>query len=149
MKAVLLSKVLDFVYWPDSAAGQRRLCVLGEDPFGDELEAAFAGRSDMTLERHAGELATVPARCDVVYISDSLARDYEALLEAAAERPVLTISDIPRFALNGGMINMALVNRRVRFRINQQELESAGIEVSYKLLRLADIVDADKEGSQG
>lgn len=149
LKAVLLSKLFDFVYWPESAAPERRtLCVIGDDPFGTELEAAFAARRNVTLRRSAS-LGSDTGSCDVLYISGSEQRGFAEVLAAVADRPVLTISDIPHFATNGGMINLALVNRRVRFRINQRALEVAGLEVSYKLLKLADVVETRPERSSG
>lgn len=141
VKAVLLSKIIGFVSWPEGNAGDatRSLCIAGRDPFGDALDAAFAGHPDIELRRLGTDSTKLPD-CDLVFISDSERRDYQQILVSLRQRPILTISDIPRFANHGGMINLALINRRVRFLINQQELERSGMRISYKLLKLADIV---------
>jgi len=142
IKALLLSKIVNFVSWPGETNAVRQLCVAGTDPFGAALDAAFAKSSQIELRRLDDPAQSVDA-CDLVYISPSEQRDYQQLLQSVADQPVLTVSDIPRFANNGGMINLALINRRVRFFINQQEIERSGMRVSYKLLRLADIVRTD------
>ena len=145
LKAVLLSKVIDFVYWPDGAGDRYQLCVVGADPFGEHLEAAFRERKNVSLRRlEPAQLDS--AACDVAYFSVSQQRNYVELVRAVGSAPVLTISDIPRFAASGGMINLDLVNRRVRFRINQREIEAAGLSVSYKLLQLADLVETEAAG---
>ncbi len=149
LKAVLLSKLFDFVYWPDTEdQPARTLCVAGDDPFGLELEGAFAARPAVTLRRLGGSAAE-SLDCDALFVSASEQHDYRAIIEGVEDRAVLTISDIPRFATNGGMINLALVNRRVRFKVNQSEVERAGIKLSYKLLQLADVVDRQAPRGRG
>ena len=145
VKAVLLSKLIDFVYWPQEERSRYELCVIGEDPFGEHLEAAFKDKDTVSLVRVRMDEASAGG-CDVAYISASQQRSYVELIRTMENMPVLTVSDIPRFAVNGGMINLDLVNRRVRFRINQEEIEKSGLSVSYKLLRLADLVQTESAG---
>ncbi len=61
-------------------------------------------------------------------------------LHALAATPVLTISDVPDFAAQGGMIGLKLRADRVRFDINQGASRRAGLVLSSQLLKLADEV---------
>ncbi len=78
--------------------------------------------------------------CHVLFISRSEKDRYPAVLAAIQGRSVLTVSEIDRFAHNGGMINLVVVQESVRFEINLQAAEQAGLQVSSKLSGLGTIV---------
>jgi hypothetical protein len=54
---------------------------------------------------------------------------------------VLTISQIRGFADAGGIIQLFRAGDRVRFRINHRVARDRGLELSARLLDLAEIVD--------
>jgi len=139
IKAAILSKLIDFVSWDDFNGEDIRYCVLGTDPFGNLLDDAFSEKSNISLVRVQNNIGQLED-CRVVFVSDSELRNYREILGQLASQSVLTISDISRFADNGGMINLTFANRRVRFRINQETAERVGINFNYQLLKLADIV---------
>jgi hypothetical protein len=59
-------------------------------------------------------------------------------------QPALTVADADRFIAYGGMIRLfARPDGRIGLRINNDAAKSAGLEVSAKLLRLAEIVSDD------
>jgi hypothetical protein len=51
--------------------------------------------------------------------------------------PVLTVSDVRGFANLGGIIEFRIIANKVRFDINVNAAESAGLIISSKLLSLA------------
>jgi hypothetical protein len=53
---------------------------------------------------------------------------------------VLTISDIPGFARDGGMICLVRTGNRLGFEIDPRAVAEAGLGVRAQLLDLADIV---------
>ncbi len=57
-------------------------------------------------------------------------------------RAVLTVSDFDLAAEHGVMIQFAMENNRVRLRINAESAHAAGLTISSKLLRPAEIVGA-------
>ncbi len=50
---------------------------------------------------------------------------------------VLTVSDMPQFSRQGGMVQFILDGSRVRFEINLASAERAGLTLSSELLKLA------------
>jgi hypothetical protein len=77
--------------------------------------------------------------CRIVFVSSNEAMAGAAL--AAAERtPILTVSDIPGFLKQGGMIEFVLDANRVRFEINLAAARAAGLNLSSELLRVATAV---------
>lgn len=59
------------------------------------------------------------------------------LLETAADKPLLTISNAPGFTESGGMIGLFVQADRVHFDINRELTQSVGLRVSSRLLALA------------
>jgi len=50
---------------------------------------------------------------------------------------VLTVGEHEHFLDQGGIMRLFLENNRVRFSVNQQSADRAGLQISSRLLRLA------------
>jgi hypothetical protein len=148
VKAAFLYKFASFVEWP-SESGNEPLCiaVVGQDPFGAALDQVVKGKSingrAFLIKRFKpGQDA---AGCHIVFISASERSRVPSVLDRLHGVSALTVSDIPGFCQAGGMINFELVDQKVRFEINPQAAERAGLKLSSKLLSVAKIV---REGKQ-
>ncbi len=64
----------------------------------------------------------------------------KGLLAHLKANPVLTVGDIENFTKAGGVIAFTLEDNRVRFAINVDAAQRAGLKISSKLLSLARIV---------
>ncbi len=148
IKAAFLYNFSSFISWPEKAPqqdGEFQLCVLGNDPFGEALET-LSGKSVHGLSmkiRRLGAGAKTDT-CQLVYISESETKHLARLLSKVRARPVLTVSDIDNFVKHGGIIRFKLVDNKVRFVINVDAAERAGLKISSKLLSLAIIVKEDQ-----
>lgn len=143
IKAAFLYNFARFVSWPDSDTGNNgfSICVLGTDPFG-ELVDSLAGKQVHNQElviRRLSEL-TPEDNCQLVYISSENMMDLDATLSLLRANPVLTVSDMDDFITRGGIIRFRLANNKVRFDINIDAANTAGLTISSKLLSLAHIV---------
>jgi hypothetical protein len=142
VKAAFLYNFTKFVEWPPSAfhddSSSLRLCVLGEDPFGDILEAVTEDAVDgRTLTVLRTDWMSDLAACQILFISRSERRKVTTILAAVRGAPVLTVADADGFLEKGGIINFILQGSKVRFEINQEVADQAGLKISSKLLRLA------------
>ncbi|MEO8035690.1 MAG: YfiR family protein, partial [Acidobacteriota bacterium] len=75
--------------------------------------------------------------CQIVFISISEERHLAQILRSLEGRSVVTVSDIDRFALRGGMIEFRMVGNRVRFDINRGPAVAARLTISSRLLGVA------------
>lgn len=140
LKALLLNRLMTFVTWPENIEmSNRYFCVAGSNPFGSALEIAFA-QSDIAIRYLENPEQSIEP-CIAMFIAESEIRNYREWLSLIDSQPILTVSDLPRFAENGGMINLTFENRRVRFRINNSEANLAKLNLSYQLLNLSVIVE--------
>lgn len=145
IKAAYLVTFGRFVEWPPRPARDESsfiVCVVGTDPFGRVLDTTLAGavirgRKVSTRRVAVGDSA---AGCHVVFVSASEERSVPTLVSSLRESGALTVSDMPKFAERGGMIQFVTAASRVRFEINLQSTREAGLMMSSELLRVASAV---------
>ena len=120
VKSAFLYNFSRFVTWPEATLQDRTefsLCVIGSDPFGTQLDTLIGKtvHSHTLVIRRLNSLAMVDD-CQLVYIAGDGAAD---------------------FIEQGGIIQFKLVQNKVRFRINMDAANTAGLSISSKLLSLA------------
>lgn len=142
VKAAYLYNFGKFVRWqPDRASSPESLeiCVLGKDPFGAVLDTTIAGESidgrKITVRRIARVQDAAP--CSILFISTSEASRLASILTAAQHLNVLTVSDLPHFVEQGGMIGFVLQEGRIRFDVNRTAAEQSHLVLSSELLKVA------------
>jgi hypothetical protein len=147
VKALFLYNFAKFVDWtPAMQTGSICVGILGDDPFGQEMDQAVAGKTVngksfvvKRLKRYEDAKA-----CQIVFVSGSEKKRVHAILDALGTCGVLTVGEMEGFAENGGMINFEIVDSKVRFEINIDAVERSGLKLSSKLLSMAKIVRGAK-----
>ncbi len=145
LKAALIYKLTRFVEWPgDALAGESfGICLLGRDDFGsalDALETREVRHKPIRIQRFV-QSESVDESCQILFVSKSKRPFLGNILRTLARQPILTISDLDRFAEKGGMIEFTRGRKRIGFRINLQRANSAGLKIAAPLLELATIVE--------
>ena len=140
LKAVFLLDFTKFIEWPPGSLGAPdapfNICVLGNNPFGDELDQIVNGEvvygRKILVQRIGREPA--PGSCQILFVGSA---DDGAGNLTEPGRGVLTVGEGVEFVHRGGMIAFVVENRRVRFEIDQAVAERAGLKLSSKLLAVA------------
>jgi uncharacterized protein DUF4154 len=151
VKAVFLFNFAQFVDWPPAAFADAQaplvIGVLGEDPFGNYLDEAVRGEKvgQRPLVVHRYQRVDDIGACHVLFISRSEAGQLEGIVAHLKDRSTLTVSDTDGSANRGVMIRFLNENNRIRLRINLQAVKVAGLTISSKLLRPAEIVNNEKD----
>jgi hypothetical protein len=145
VEAAFLYHFAKFVVWPADAFPQENspitIGILGEDPFGDELETTVRNKS---IDNHPFrivhlDMKSLPeaSRCQILFICPSEKRRLSEIFGAVKNTGVLTVGKLDRFTQSGGMINFFIEDKKVRFEINDEQARRAGLKISAKLLNLA------------
>jgi hypothetical protein len=142
LKAAFVSKFPEFTEWPPHALNARKtidICVARPSPFGGTLSefaaAEVIGGRPLQVREIAGP-TDVPS-CLVLFIPARSAGAQRDLLASAQKAPVLTVGESTAFIDQGGIINLRMVDGRVRFDVNVGAANRAGVRLSSQLLRLA------------
>jgi hypothetical protein len=142
LKAAVVSKFPEFVEWPTHALDQRRtidLCVARPNPFGRMLAQLIAGeslRGRAMVTREVSNGSDLES-CHLLFVPRGSNTDTRVLLSRADELHLLTVGESPRFLDDGGVINLNLIEGRIRFEVDMTAATRAGVRLSSQLLRLA------------
>jgi len=146
VKAVFLYNFSHFVDWPPQSFSSPNepfvIGILGSDPFGARLDEAVRGEHIdqhpllVRRFRNVGEIGD----CRILYIDRSKGGELTQILAALDHRTTLTVSELDGSSQRGVMIQFVTESNRIRLRINVESARAAGLTISSKLLRPAEIV---------
>jgi len=143
VKAAFLYNFAKFVEWPPSsfsdASAPLRICVFGQDPFGQELRDIVNDKTVNGRKLQVNQISDLQTArtCHILFIASSERAELKQALESLRGTGALTVGDTKGFIEHGGMINFVLENDRVRFQVNHKAAEEAGLKISSKLLNVA------------
>lgn len=145
VKAAFLYNFGQFVDWPDHAFPAKDsplvIAVLDPDPFDGGLDRAVAGKS---IAGHPVVVKHVPADsapppCHVLFVPSEDDDYAKGAIARVAQSPILTVGETDAFQEAGGAVRFYIEDGKVRFAIDPDATQRAGLKVSSKLLSLARI----------
>ena len=141
VKAAFLFNFGSYVEWPPDAlaANELTIGIVGADPIMRELRALLPGR---TIENRQVQVrALTPGsslqNVHILYIGSAEPEEIASLIDDAAHRPILIITDVPDGMQRGSMINFVIEDRRIRFEISRNAAERSRLKLSSRLLSVA------------
>lgn len=142
VKAAYLLNFARFVEWPAAVlppSAPLDIVIIGDDPFGGALEEVMRGKSanGHPIQLHHARWNDVLTPYEIVFICASEEPHLAQILQSLGHESALTVSDIDRFSLRGGVIEFRMVGNRVRFDINREPAIAARLIISSKLLSVA------------
>ncbi len=155
IKAAFLYNFLKFVEWPKSKTREEDkpiiIGIIGKDVF----QGAFENLKDKTIEgkkvvikQYKGiseldnssqkhpQIETI-RKSHMLFICPSEKNYMRIILESVKEQGILTVADTKGFLEAGGIINLMMEEKKVRFEINMIAAKQSGITIRSQLLRLA------------
>ena len=145
IKAVFLYNFARFVEWPASTLGNAEtpfvIGILGDDPFRSVIDQTVAGEKikghPIVIQRY--KTVHEIKHCHILYISAREATKLNEILFALKNKNVLTVSDMASFTATGGMIRFMTKDNKIRLQINPEAAKAADLNISSKLLNVAEI----------
>ena len=149
IKAVFLFNFAQFVEWPDHAFPEANtplvIGVLGENPFGSYLDETVRGEKikehPLVVQRY--RKAEDVKMCHILFINFAKADQLKSTLEILKPQHILTVGDAANFTNQGGIIGFFTENSKIRIKINLKLAKETDLNISSKLLRVAEIVDEE------
>jgi hypothetical protein len=143
LRCAYLFNFARFTTWPQdafpSATSPFTFAVLGDHELAVRLQGLLEGKR---IDSHPLAVVepTAPADCgsaQVVYVGAERRKSAGDILAACRGHAILTVSEIPSFLRQGGMVLIVPVDENLRFDINQSATAGSGLRVSSRLLQLA------------
>lgn len=157
LKAVLIEKFTRFIEWNDTLdnPGSKVDFTIGticDDDFSEVLTEIYAEIPIQNRRVGVIQLQTKDqiTSCDLVFFGRCICENCPSkriveFLNAALHKPILLIGEDHRLCEQGVHICLKKSGSRIRFDINAGAIRQSNLDVSYKLLRLADKVYMDEE----
>ena len=150
LKAVFLFNFAQFVEWPAGTfTGEQAplvIGILGSDPFrtalDDTVRNELVGQRPLMVQRYK-RVEDIDSY-HILFISKSEAGQLERVVDYLKNRSILTVSDIDNSARHGVMIRFLTEKKKIRLRINPGAAKAAGLTLSSKLLRPAEIITTEQ-----
>ena len=141
LKITYIQNFLSMVRWGDiGMPGELHLCTFPDSRLGSQILETLHHKTVAGQLVIGQSIATNNLQltgCHVMFIPESMAPYAPGLLARASTYPLLTISDMPSFVDQGGMIGFVIDQDKLRFEINQQAAARHNLRISAKLLELA------------
>lgn len=143
IKAAYLFNFAKFIQWPQGAFDDSKsplfIGVLGENPFGEELERTIREKTLNGRSLTVKECRTLAEakKCHVLFISSSEKMRLPGILNGLSGTHVLTVGEMDHFVESGGMISFFRETNKIRFEIKDEAAKKAGLKIDSKLLGLA------------
>ena len=146
VKGAYLYKFGAFIDWPQSAFPTPDspfiIGILGNDPFGPSLDEVVQNQTvngrPIVISRY--KRVEQARAAHVLYISPTETENLAQILASLRDTNVLTVSDQSKDAK--GIINFILQENKIRFAIDPEAANRAGLKVSSKLLSVAKVSDS-------
>lgn len=151
VKAAFLYNFARFVEWTPKAFHDVNspfaFCVLGEDPFGPDLERTISGKTVNAREIVVRRLKGIPGleNCHILFIGTSESGRITQVLHALKNTAVLTVGETEGFLRGGGIISFFVEDNKIRFEINVDNAERSGLKISSRLLKLAKVIKDERK----
>lgn len=143
IEAAFIYNFARFVDWPTQAFAHTSsplvIGVLGKNRFGTDLAKTISGKVIRGHPLEFRECASLPdaMRCQVLFISDSEKGRLSKIISTLGGNNILTVGEMDNFIDQGGMIDLTIIDQKIRFEINNSAAKAAGLTISSKLLSLA------------
>ena len=144
LKGAFLYNFAAFTVWPTEAlppGAPIQACILGDPAVASALARTAKGHQ---IAGHALVVTTPSDKtvrgCHLLYVAARSAQSAAQAVTSVAASPVLTISDVNEFARSGGVAQFFVEAGKMRFRVNLASAKRAKIQLSSRLLSLAELV---------
>lgn len=148
LKGAFLFNFARFTEWPADAFradSTVSVCVLGDRPVANAFERTVKGKQlggRAIVVTAVGAEDPIPA-CHLLYLSRVTESRLATIVSSVRDNPVLTVSDAEAFTKRGGIVQLFIENGKMKFRINSRAAKRARLQLSSRLLALAEVVDED------
>lgn len=142
LKAAFLVNFARYTTWPDSAftspSAPLVIGIVGAGAFSTALadsEPLIIG--ERRIEFRFVQTIEEAAACHIVFISEREKRHEETWIKAMKSKPVLIVGESGLTLRRGGLLELIVVNDRVRFDASLPAMETAGLRFSAQMLASA------------
>ncbi len=145
IKAAYLFNFLRFIEWPADHAAEAHICVIGQKNGYQDAFRTLRSQSLNDQRIVIRELTDIDnpqtlLSCQIIFVTTAANHRQKIVFNTLKGSKALTVGESSGFARQGGMINFIEKDSKIRFEINLRTANEAGLRITSKILRIADLV---------
>lgn len=145
-KAAFIYNFAKFTTWPEKkwnySDDQLTLCTIGYDKLTQVLKRLqgkkIRGRN---LQINNQQDLDTTDQCHLLYIALSEKNNIQQLIESLGQRPILSISELDKFAESGGMVELQNHRGKTQLVINLDSIRESDLFISSRLLMMSKVIE--------
>ena len=141
VKAAFVFNILKFVEWTEPTANdglELSVCMWGQDSLGGALDVLNSKQvREQKIRVQYVPTESSPLKCDVIYVGKGINDRSDYYKKALSDRHTFTLSEHKNFIRSGGNVEFYISDERIRFRMNQNELDAKAYIIGSRLLEFA------------
>lgn len=130
-----------YVKWPAGRSGDFIIGVCGSKVALERFKSFF----DVSRRNKGGQNIVVKPvsslseieDCSILFLTKNAKIDLAETSKIAIKQSILVVTEQPKIVMSSSMINMIVVDGKMKFELNQQLTERAKLQISAELRRLA------------
>ena len=145
VKAAFMLKFTQYVTWPDGAVGDNFVIgLVGNSQAGAILAKVGptknVGGKAITIKKFGADASADDLKgCNMVFVASDASGSAAGIASGLKGTKTFTVSENGGFANGGGIVEFA-VDGKVKVIINKGVADSAGLKISAKLLKIAEVI---------
>ena len=140
VKRMFIYHFIKHIDWPQTADNIFVMTVIGDKEVYDKMKFAFSGKDNRTgreyVVKYADNIQDLEDS-ELVFLSKSSSKYADDLVASFDKKPILLITDKLGLGKKGSGINFKEIGNTLRFELNLEALQKAGLRVSGQLKNLA------------
>ncbi len=141
VKAAFTMNFARLTQWPEKrlkASEAINICVMGNET----LKSTFTLVKGKNINGHTARLNIISRlnmikQCHILFISGIKQSNMRQIFKLAQQHSILTISELPDIGQSHAILNFIMHRHKVRFQIDPEKAQQAGLKISSRLLKLA------------
>jgi hypothetical protein len=136
--SLFVTSFAKYALWPASN-GEFKITVLGKSKIYDELVKMTAGKNvngNTYKIEQVEDIASV-GYPQILFLPDHKSSNLSEVLKATQGKPTMIVTEREGLVKKGASLSFLIIDDKLRFDINNTELEKRSIKVSSNLLNIA------------
>ena len=138
LKAAFTLNFARLTRWPETNKENLSMCIMGNNT----MQNAFRIVQDQFINDKLSQLKVINRDreikdCQVLFITDMSHNRLRKIYSSARNHAILTISETKDISRSGAIINFIKEGDKIRFQVNVNYAQQAGLKISSRLLKLA------------
>jgi hypothetical protein len=146
IKSAFIERITRFIEWPDEPGdgrGNIRMGVITNNKqIHSTIKSFFSDQSIQNMNVNVEKISKIHrlSGYDLIFITDGHSGNIKKILSGLKEDSVLIITESEGYGEKGAHINFIMDDNKLRYEINETQIDNSGFYVSSKLYVYATII---------